>query len=117
MTTFTMDTTDEIEAARAVGIGDPKFYSRVFYGGGAATGLIHQAVMAVATGMAETVVCYRSLNGRSAPLPSGVSGDISILTPSTGDGEDAPWIIDPASWVAMFTQRYMHLTNCTKDPV
>ena len=65
MTTFTMDNTDEIEVARAVGIGDLTFYSRVPHGGGAATGLIHQAVMAVATGMAETVVCYRDLNGRS----------------------------------------------------
>jgi len=116
MTTFTMDTTDEIEAARAVGIGDLKFYSRVPHGGGAATGLIHQAVMAVATGMAETVVCYRSLNGRSGHrYSSGVSGDIS-----TSDAIHWGWympygLLTPASWVAMFTQRYMHLTNCTKD--
>ena len=66
MTTFTLDNTDEIEIARAVGIGDLTFYSRVPHGGGAATGLVHQAVMAVATGMAEVVVCYRALNGRSA---------------------------------------------------
>ena len=49
MTTFTLDNTDEIEIARAVGIGDLTFYSRVPHGGGAATGLVHQAVMAVAT--------------------------------------------------------------------
>ena len=35
MTTFTMDNTDEIELARAVGIGDITFYSRVPHGGGA----------------------------------------------------------------------------------
>jgi len=39
MTTFTMDSTDEIELARALGIGDLSFYSRVPHGGGAATGL------------------------------------------------------------------------------
>lgn len=116
MTTFTMDTTDEIEVARAVGIGDLKFYSRVPHGGGAATGLIHQAVMAVATGMAETVVCYRGLNGRSGHrFSSGVSGDIT-----TSDSIHWGWympygLLTPASWVAMFTQRYMHITNCTKD--
>ena len=38
MTTFTMDTNDEIEVARAVGIGDLSFYSRVPHGGGAGTG-------------------------------------------------------------------------------
>ena len=78
MTTFTMDTSDEIEVARAVGIGDLTFYSRVPHGGGAAAGLIHQAVMAVATGMAQTVVCYRGLNGRSGHrFSEGVSGAIT----------------------------------------
>jgi acetyl-CoA acetyltransferase len=116
MTTFTMDTSDEIELARAVGIGDLNFYSRVPHGGGAATGLIHQAVMAVATGMAETVVCYRSLNGRSGHrFSGGVSGEIT-----TSDTIHWGWympfgLLTPASWVAMYTQRYMHLTNCTKD--
>ena len=56
MTTFTMDTNDEIEVARAVGIGDLSFYSRVPHGGGAGTGCIHQAAMAIATGAAEVVV-------------------------------------------------------------
>ena len=77
MTTFTLDNTDEIEIARAVGIGDLTFYSRVPHGGGAATGLVHQAVMAVATGMAEVVVCYRALNGRSGHrYSSGVAGPL-----------------------------------------
>lgn len=116
MTTFTMDTSDEIEVARAVGIGDLNFYSRVPHGGGAATGLIHQAVMAITTGMAEVIVCYRSLNGRSGHrFSDGVSGDIT-----TSDAIHWGWytpfgLLTPASWVAMYTQRYMHLTGCTKD--
>ena len=36
--TFTMDSSDEIEVARALGCNDLTFYSRVPYGGGAATG-------------------------------------------------------------------------------
>ncbi|HEY9036371.1 MAG TPA: lipid-transfer protein [Pseudomonadales bacterium] len=116
MTTFTMDTNDEIEVARAVGIGDLSFYSRVPHGGGAGTGLIHQAVMAIASGAAEVVVCYRALNGRSGHrFSSGVSGDIT-----TADALHWGWytpygLLTPASWVAMYTQRYMHLTGCTKD--
>ncbi|MEE9608800.1 MAG: lipid-transfer protein [Myxococcota bacterium] len=109
MTTFTLDTSDEIEIARAVGIGDLTFYSRVPHGGGAAIGVLHQAVMAVATGSASCVVCYRALNGRSGQRYSqGVSGDIV-----TSDLIHWSWympygLMTPASWVAMFSQRYMH---------
>ncbi|TNF33650.1 MAG: lipid-transfer protein [Gammaproteobacteria bacterium] len=116
MTTFTMDTNDEIEVARAVGIGDLSFYSRVPHGGGAGTGLIHQAVMAIASGAAEVVVCYRALNGRSGHrFSSGVSGAIT-----TADALHWGWytpygLLTPASWVAMYTQRYMHITGATKD--
>ena len=113
MVTFTLDSTDEIEIARAVGIGDLTFFSRTPHGGGAATGVVHQAVLAVATGAAEVVVCYRALNGRSGQRYSqGVAGDIV-----TSDLIHWSWympygLMTPASWVAMFTQRYMHETGC-----
>ena len=116
MATFTMDTTDEIELARALGVGEITFWGRSHYGGGAATGSLHQAVMAVATGMAECVVVYRALNGRSGHrLSGGVSGEIT-----TADAIHWGWympygLLTPASWVAMFTQRWMHLTGITKD--
>ena len=65
LVTFTIDQNEEVDVARAVGCNDISLYSRVPYGGGAATGTLLQATMAVATGVAETVVCYRALNGRS----------------------------------------------------
>src|SRR5213078_2094098 len=43
MVTFTMDGTDEIEIARATGIGDLAFFSRVPHGGGAACATVGQA--------------------------------------------------------------------------
>ncbi len=113
MTSFTLDASDEIEIARSVGIGDLTFFSRTPHGGGAALGIVHQAAMAVATGAAETVVCYRALNGRSGQRYSqGVAGDIV-----TSDLIHWSWympfgLLTPASWVAMFTQRYMHETGC-----
>ena len=113
MTTFTLDTSDDIEIARSVGIGDLTFFSRTPHGGGAALGIVHQAVLAVATGAAEVVVCYRALNGRSGQRYSqGVAGDIV-----TSDLIHWSWympfgLMTPASWVAMFTQRYMHETGC-----
>ena len=116
MTTFTLDTTDEIEVARALGCGDLTFFSRTPHGGGAATGIVHQAVLAVATGTAEVVVCYRALNGRSGQRYSqGVSGDIV-----TSDTIHWSWympfgLMTPASWVAMFSQRYMHETGARSE--
>jgi 17-hydroxy-3-oxo-4-pregnene-20-carboxyl-CoA lyase len=109
MTTFTLDTTDEIEAARAVGIGDLTFFNRIPHGGGAAIGVVQHAAMAVATGIADVVVCYRGLNGRSGQRYSaGVAEGVA-----TSDLIHWSWympygLMTPASWVAMFTQRYMH---------
>ena len=56
MTTFTLDTSDEIEVARAVGIGDLTFFNRIPHGGGAAVGVVQQAAMAVATGIVDVAV-------------------------------------------------------------
>ncbi len=116
MTTFTLDTTDEIEAARAVGIGDLTFFNRIPHGGGAAIGVVQQAVMAVATGIADVVVCYRGLNGRSGQRYSaGVAEGVA-----TSDLIHWSWympfgLMTPASWVAMFTQRYMYEYGATAD--
>jgi 17-hydroxy-3-oxo-4-pregnene-20-carboxyl-CoA lyase len=113
MTTFTMDSNDEIELARAVGIGDLTFFSRIPHGGGAAVGVIQQAVMAVATGVAETVVVYRAFNERSGRRYSvGIAEGIV-----TADLIHWSWylpfgLLTPASWVAMFAQRYMHEYGC-----
>jgi len=56
MTTFSLDFSDEIQVAQAVGIPQLKLFSRIPHGGGAATSLLHQATMAVATGMCDVVV-------------------------------------------------------------
>lgn len=116
MVTFTMDQNEEVDVARALGCDDLTYYGRVPYGGGAGTGCLQQAVMAVASGMAETVVVYRALNGRSGHRYSdGVSGDL-ITGSLIHYGWYMPYgLLTPASWVAMFTQRYMHLTGCSPD--
>ncbi len=116
LVSFTLDSNDEVEIARAVGLQDVTFFSRIGYGGGAAIGVVQQAVMAVATGAAKNVVVYRALNGRSGQRYSqGVSGDI-ITSDLVHWGWYMPWgLLTPASWVAMFTQRYMHLYGCKAE--
>lgn len=111
LVTFTMDSNEEIALARALGMGDLTFFSRVHYGGGAACAVVHQAAMAVASGAARTVVCYRALNGRSwrrfgagvhtrAPAPTTEMIHYSWYAPFG--------LVTPAGWVAMFARRYMH---------
>ncbi|KZX58941.1 lipid-transfer protein [Halioglobus sp. HI00S01] len=114
--TFTMDNNDEVEVARALGCGDINFWGRAHYGGGAATGSLQQAVMAVATGMAECVAVFRALNGRSGHRYSeGVSGQI-LTADAIHWGWYMPYgLLTPASWTAMITKRWMHRTGVTKD--
>src|SRR5437764_9445409 len=66
LTTYTYDNTWEIDLVDSLGIKGLKLFSKIPHGGGAPGGCVQQAVMAVATGVADVVVVYRSLNGRSA---------------------------------------------------
>ncbi|WP_373179129.1 lipid-transfer protein [Mycobacterium marinum] len=114
MVTFTMDASDEIDVARNVGIGDLNFFSRVPHGGGAAAGTVAHAAMAVATGVAEVVVCYRAFNERSG-MRFGGSGRTSTETPLFM-AHYAPFgLLTPAAWVALHAQRYMSTYGVTNE--
>ena len=116
--TFSADTNPEIEIARASGMGELTFFSRIHYGGGAACATIQQAAMAVETGAADVVVCYRAFNERSGNrFGAGVQG-----RPPVSQRRDAPLrlvratgLLTPAQWVAMVAQRYLHVTGATTE--
>ncbi|THA59336.1 lipid-transfer protein [Streptomyces sp. A1136] len=116
MVTFTMDTNPEITVAQAAGIGELSFFSRVHYGGGAACATIQQAALAVATGVAEVVVCYRAFNERSGRrFGSGVQ-QREPSAEGAALGWSLPWgLLTPASWVAMAAQRYLHAYHLTPE--
>ncbi len=111
MVTFTMDSTAEVALARELGVGELRFFSQVGYGGGAACGTVHQAAMAVATGSADVVICYRALNERSGRRFGQVS--VAAVQGATSSGIDNGWhypmgLATPAATVAMAARRYMH---------
>jgi acetyl-CoA acetyltransferase len=115
LVTFTMDSNEEIEVARNIGAGDLRFFSRIHYGGGAACATVHQAAMAVATGQANVVVCYRALNGRSWGR-FGTSAHSKPTAERIHYGWYFPFgLTTPASWVAMFSRRYMHTFGVTGE--
>jgi acetyl-CoA acetyltransferase len=118
LSTISMDTNAEIDVARALGMGDVSFFSRVHYGGGAACGIVHQAVMAVVTGTAKNVVVYRAFNERSGRR----FGTSKRGQPTGTDTEQiaSSWLnpfglTTPASKVAMFARRYMHEYGATSE--
>jgi acetyl-CoA acetyltransferase len=116
LVSYTLDSSDEVEVARAVGAGNLTHFSKINYGGGAAVGTVAQAVMAVATGQASTVVCYRALNGRSGKrMGQGVSGDIISSDIIHWSWYMAYGMLIPGSWVAMIANKYMHNYGVTRE--
>lgn len=118
LVTFTMDTSSEIALARELGVPELRFFSRVNYGGGAACGTVMHAAMAVATGVADVVVCYRGFNERSGSRFGQVS--VAANAQVNTNGLDNAWTYPmglgtPAATVAMAARRYMHEYGATSE--
>ncbi len=87
-------------------------FSRVGYGGGASAGTVMHAAMAVATGVADVVVCYRAFNERSGNRFGNMSGRISTLP--LWLSWYAPFgLMTPAAWVALHARPYMEKYGVT----
>ena len=118
LVSFTQDNNPELAVARELGIPELSFFSRIHYGGGAACATVQQAAMAVATGVASVVVCYRAFNERSGHRFGQVQAGLAGAP--TSSGVDAGWsypfgLGTPASWVAMFAQRYLHTYGASSE--
>ena len=118
LVTYSMDTSPAIDVARGLGCKELTYFSHVDYGGGAAAGTLLHAAMAVATGAAKTVVCYRAFNERSGAR-FGAAMNTAGMAPDARAANYA-WtlpfgLMTPASWIAMFARRYMHLTGATSE--
>jgi acetyl-CoA acetyltransferase len=114
LVTFTMDSSEEIEVARNLGIPALTTFSRIPYGGGAACAVVMQAAMAIATGAADVVVCYRAFNERSGMRFGGPGMAAGVLPPFMD--MYAPYgLMTPASWVALPARRYMHEYGVTNE--
>ncbi len=116
MVTFSMDSNAEIAVARELGVGELTYFGLVGYGGGAACATVQHAAMAVATGAATAVLCYRALNERSGRRFGQVAA--GALAGATSSAIDNSWhypmgLATPAATVAMAARRYMHVYGAT----
>lgn len=115
---YTMDKVPEYEIARLLGSRKVSFFSQVPHGGGAACAPVLHAAMAVATGIAKTVVVYRAMNERSWYRFG--TGDYNFGDKPFFDSVNYGWYMPygfhtPAAWVGMFARRYMHATGATSE--
>ena len=59
------DSVQAVVVAQSLGITDMRFHLDLFGGGSTSASVVASAAMAVATGTADTVVCWRAVNARS----------------------------------------------------
>ncbi len=104
---FTADSTSQGEVAACLGIPYLRFYGELGPLGGAACGLVLQAALAVSRGMANHVLVFRSVNGRS-----GRRYGSGVVTTRRGEKSSAftePYgLLVPGQSSALRARRHMH---------
>jgi acetyl-CoA acetyltransferase len=115
---YTMDKVPDYEIARLLGAPEVKFFSQIPHGGGAACAPVMHAAMAVASGVAKTVVVWRAMNERSWYRFG--TGSYGFGATPFFDNVNYGWYMPsgfhtPAAWVAMFARRYMHSFGATSE--
>jgi len=114
MVKFTVGSTSQGELAACLGIPYLRFYGELGPLGGAACGLVLQAVLAVSRGMANHVLVYRSVNGRS-----GRRYGSGVVTSRRGEKSSAftePYgLLVPAQSSALRIRRHMHEFGTTVE--
>ena len=115
---YSIDKVPEYEIARLLGAREVTFFSQIPHGGGAACAPVLHAAMAVATGVAKTVVVYRAMNERSWYRFG--SGSYGFASTPIFENVNFGWYMPhgfhtPSAWVAMFARRYMHTYGATSE--
>jgi acetyl-CoA acetyltransferase len=113
LSSYTLETSDEVDIARNLGLGDITWFSQVGYGGGAGCGVVGHAAVAVATGQANVAVAWRSRKrGAAASRPwsqvaSRVGGSHQWSRPFG--------LLRPVDEIAMLARRYFHEFGGTRE--
>ena len=112
--TFSIDNNDESTLARNLGVYEVDFFARTSAGGGGAPGAIALAAMAIETGKASVVLCYRAMNersGRRFGQPLAFESQ-EVTTAEAERAWSAPFgMATPAAFMAHSARRYMHQYN------
>jgi len=114
------DTVSSLVVATGLGLPKLRHYADFNTGGNMACGVVVQAAMAVATGLADTVLVYRALNGASGTRYGGAAfAEMLARTSVHSDAEpqflDPYGIVMPAHHFAMLCRRHMTKYGTTEE--
>jgi acetyl-CoA acetyltransferase len=118
LVTFAIDNNEVQAVSRNLGLEELTFFALTANGGGGGPGTVALAAMALATGKATTVVCYRAMNERSQlrfGRPTAYEGG-----PANSHTVDRSWtapfgLTTPASYMAQSAQRYLHQYGASSE--
>jgi acetyl-CoA acetyltransferase len=112
-----MDTVRPNDLAHALGIPQLTFWSDVGPGGTAPPAMIAQAVAAILSGQASTVLCFRELNGRSGRrYGQGRASTEPVGGAGSYDEFFAPYgLLTPGQIFALMAQRHRHEYGTTAE--
>lgn len=114
LASYTMESTEEMDLARTIGLGDIHFFSQIGYGGGAGCATIGHAAMAVVTGQAEVVVAWRSRKRGGGASTRPWATRVGRL-PAPLQFTRPFGLLRPVDEIAMLTRRYMHEFGATRE--
>ena len=112
LSSYTMETTAEVEIAKNLGMGDISFFSQIAYGGGGGCATIGHLAMAIATGQANVGVAWRSRKRGSGPRPWSAA-NVGLPTPLEWTRPFG--LLRPADEIGILTRRYMYEFGATRD--
>jgi acetyl-CoA acetyltransferase len=100
--------------AQALGIQSMNWYLDQYFGGSVSVSVVAQAALAVSAGVADCVVCYRALNGRSEVRMNG-SSDRPMKGPWDIQFKLSTGYIAPAAEIAMAARAHMLRYGTTSE--
>jgi acetyl-CoA acetyltransferase len=112
LASYTMEETDEVEVAKALGLGDLTFFSKVGYGGGGSCATVAHLAAAVATGQATVGVAWRSRKRGSGPRPW---KNTAVQLPTPAQWTRPFGLLRPVDEIGMLARRYMHQYGASRD--
>lgn len=109
---WTVDTSAEAEVAASLGMKELAFFGEISQAGNVGAALVAQAAAAINAGLAQTVVIYRGMNGRSGRRYG--RGDVTGRGGAGGGQFTEPYgVLVPQHSLAASVQRRMYETGVT----
>ena len=107
------DSASALEIAAALGLGPVRWYNELEQGGPGGTSAVSEAALAVATGLAETLLVVRSMNGRSGVRMGHWGADMAA-------DDWRQWTLPygytgPPQYFALWARRHMAVYGTTSE--